>query len=249
MFNEILSALHDFAEGRTTKGGFTRLELILVRIRRDTRFNALKFDEILAKLVQKDDAGNEDFAMGISLAAKKTGCYGNDLRDAIERRLFSQSNVLSARSQYELSKLLIKCDGEFGPRQLNKLDDLKTEIPELWLDLALEAYPHDPQGLLDEINARLLDKMRPFQWESLKPRYLKLVEAVPNNRFDDFVMKLAENLPSEESKEFLKWVDRWRGTKLSSYKRNELPRGYKGKFVDDEAQAFVEENQSLEPDW
>ena len=138
MFNEILSALHDFAEGRTTKGGFTRLELILVRIRRDTRFNALKFDEILAKLVQKDDAGNEDFAMGISLAAKKTGCYGNDLRDAIERRLFSQSNVLSARSQYELSKLLIKCDGEFGPRQLNKLDDLRTEIPELWLDLALE---------------------------------------------------------------------------------------------------------------
>ena len=106
-----------------------------------------------------------------------------------------------------------------------------------------------PRGLLDEINARLLDKMRPFQWESLKPRYLKLVEAVPNNRFDDFVMKLAENLPSEESKEFLKWVDRWRGTKLSSYKRNELPRGYKGKFVDDEAQAFVEENQSLEPDW
>ena len=134
-----------------------------MRIRQDTGFNVLKFGEILAKLVQSDDSGNENFVMGISLAAEKTGCYGNELWDAFELRLFSQSDVLSARSQYQLSKLPIKCGGEFAPRQLNELVDLKTEVPELWLDLAIEAYSHDPQGLLDEVNAQHLDKAHPLK--------------------------------------------------------------------------------------
>ncbi len=245
MFNDIVSALHEFAEGQMSKGGFTRIELLLADIRNDANFNSSDFDELLASLVEKVEAGNEDFAMGISLAAKKADCYGTALREALERRLFDQNDGLSARSQYELASLLIKCGGEFAPLQLKKLDELRAEIPELWLDLALEAYTHDTQGLHDEIVALLLDKASPLKWESLKPRYLKLTEAVPNRRFNAFALKLAEKLSSKDRKRFLDWINERRGTQLSLSKRKKLPRKRHRSILDERAINFVSQNPCL----
>ena len=215
IFTEISTALHDFAKKQTIKGGFTRLELLLARVRENPEFDALEFDRFLAGLIQDDDVANGDFAMGIVLIAEKTGCHGNNLRNAIEQGLSGDNNVLSARSQFEMSKLLIKCGGEFTPVQLNRLTGLKTEIPELWLDLALEAYSSDSQGLLDEIGTLLLDKAHPLQWQTLKSRYLKLDEVVPDHHFNNFVLKLADHLSSGDRGEFLGWIDNQRGTGLS----------------------------------
>ena len=212
MFTEISAALQDFAKERTTKGEFTRLELLLARIREKPEFNALEFDRFLAGLVQEDDVANGDFAMGISLIAAKTGCHGSDFRNAIEQELWNENNVLSPRSQYELSNLLIKCGGEFTQVHLNRLTCLKTEIPELWLDMAIKIHSDHPQYLLDEINALLLDKARPMQWESLKPRYLKITEIVSEHDFNEFITELAKNLHSGESREFLEWIDKKRNT-------------------------------------
>jgi len=215
MFDDILEALQAFARGETTKGGFSRLELLMARAQKDTDFDPASYDEILARFVSMDDANNEDFAMGIALIAKKAGFHGSLLRDALERKLFSTDDQISARSQFELASLYIACGGSFAPQQLMQLTVLRDCIPELWLDLALEAYPKDPSGLETAIVALISKAQNPLSWSSLKPRYLKLIEAVTNRKFNDFVLTIAKQLNSEDQQDFLLWVNNKRGSQLA----------------------------------
>jgi len=215
MFDEILEALQAYTLGEVTKGGFSRLELLLARAKQDTHFDSLKFDKILADLVSMEDASNEDFAMGIALIANKTGSFGSSLRDELERKLFSSNDSLSARSQFELASLYIACDGVFAPQNLKHLTKLRSEIPELWLDLAFDAYPSDTNGLQAVIIALIKDDFNPLDWSSLKPRYLKLIKAVTNQKFNGFVLAVAAQLNFEEQSLFLDWVNMKRGSQLS----------------------------------
>ncbi|MBO9449903.1 hypothetical protein J7426_06525 [Tropicibacter sp. R16_0] len=241
MLEELRNALRDFADGHVTKGGFTDLELWLARVKDEENFDSDHFDQILATVVQDSNADHEDVAMGIALTAKRTGCYGTALRDALERRLFDMPApvTLSARSQYELSNLLIKCGGEFAPQQLHELTVLKSESPALWLDLALEAYAHDQQGLLDTISSMISGKSPSIKWTFLKPRYLKLISAIPNNKFNNFALNLAKKLPPREGAHFLTWINEKRGTQLSLKKSRPLKRASRRRILDDTALDFI----------
>nr|WP_306265842.1 hypothetical protein [Pararhizobium sp. IMCC3301] len=215
MFNEILEALRAYASGEASKSGFSRLELLLARITQETQFDLDEFEEILTELVSLNDVQQEDFALGVALIAEKTGCRGALFCDELERKLFASDDPLSARSQFELALLYIRCGGQFAPQQLKQLTTLRSEIPELWLDLAFEAYPRDDAGLLSAMSDLATNDDNPLHWSSLKSRYLKLQKAVANKKFNGFVLSFAKVLDTDQRQAFLEWIDAKRGSQLS----------------------------------
>ena len=210
MFEKILDALKEFALGEPTKDGFTRLELLLARITQDTQFDPVNFAGILSRLVSMDQAGDEDFAMGIALIADKIKCHDPLLCNALEKKLFDSDGNMSARSEFELASLYIASGGNFTPPKLELLTKLKNEKPSLWLDLVLQAYPNDLNGLQDVIVSLLSDEESSLHWSALKPRYLKLAASMTSGKFDSFASAIAKIMDINDRKEFLAWLTKKR---------------------------------------
>lgn len=222
IYDELLSRLHAYAAGERTKSDFSELELFLAKEKQKNSFDPLDIDQALAQLVEKDEVINEDFAMGVSLIAEKLGKSFNKYRDALERTLFGTDTEFSPRSEFELASEFVRCGGDFGPHQLNCLTLLKSEIPELWIDLALDAYPDDHNGLTAAITDLFKQPGIQIGWKALKPRYLKLIAAVGNRQFNKFALDVSASLPKEEKETFLDWVNSKRGSKLTL--RESLPK-------------------------
>ena len=214
MLDDLLFRLRAYSNGVRTKGGFSDLELFLARLKQNSDFDPHEAEQSLAKLVACDEAKNEDFSMGIVLIAEKLGCHGVTYRDALERRLFGSVAPLSPRSQYELASDFILCGGDFGPQQLNELTLLRTELPELWVDLALDAYPLDVNGLTEAVTGLFDAPNIQISWKALKPRYLKLVGSIGSRRFNKFALTISQSLTNGDQVDFLNWVNERRGSQL-----------------------------------
>ena len=220
IYDQLLSRLHSYAAGERTKSDFSELELFLAKEKQKNSFNPLHIDQALAQLVEENGVIDEDFAMGVSLIAEKLGKSFNKYRDALERTLFGTARrSFSPRSEFELASEFVRCGGDFGPHQLNRLTLLKSKIPELWVDLALDAYPDDYNGLTTAITDLFEQPGIQINWEALKPRYLKLIAAVGNRQFNKFALDVSASLPEEEQETFLNWVDSKRGSKLTPRER------------------------------
>ncbi|MEH6645274.1 hypothetical protein [Sulfitobacter sp.] len=216
MYEELLYRLQAYTKGERTKGGFSDLELYLARTKQGKGFDAAAIDQALAKLVSCEEGSHEDYAMGIALIAEKAGSHGPYFRDSLERRLFDSDSALSPRSQFEFASEFVLCGGDFGPQQLGHLTTLRMELPELWIDLALDAYPLDVAGLTEAIVNLFEEQGARLSWKALRPRYLKLVGAIGSKQFNGFTLAVSQSLSKVERSEFLDWVDKKRGSKLST---------------------------------
>jgi len=214
MLDDLLFRLRTYSNGVRTKGGFSDLELFLARLKQNSDFDPHEAEQSLAELVAYDEAENEDFSMGIVLIAEKLGCHGATYRDALERRLFGSDAPLSPRSQYELASDFILCGGDFGPQQLNDLSLLRAELPELWVDLALDAYPLDVIGLTEAVTGLFDAPNIQISWKALKPRYLKLVGSIGSRLFNKFALTISQSLTNGDQVDFLNWVNERRGSQL-----------------------------------
>lgn len=216
MFDEIATLLRKYAEGSRTRGGFSELELFIARLRQEERFDPKRMIPHLIKLLELPDAKNEQFAMGINLTIQKTGCRCHELRDALERRVIDDGADLDPRSQFELATAFIFSGGDLTPQALDQLSSLRSKRPELWLDLAIAAYPLDVQGLTEAVVELFRNNAIEIKWTSLKPRYLKLVNATGSDKFHWFVEKVAASLPTGDQEDFVSWINTKRGSKLQA---------------------------------
>lgn len=222
MFEELLARLRDYAEGNRTRGGFSELELFLARQKQDQHFDPAELTTHLVDLIAMPDVCRKDFSMGINLIVQKTGCRGKKLQDALERRVIDEGDDLDPRSQFELASALISAGGDWTPQMLHRLQVLRSQIPELWLDLAIIAYPFDVEGLADEVAALLADNQTGIKWTALKSRYLKLTNATGAERFNWFAKKIAVSISDEDRSDFLGWINSKRGSKLRPQKPSQV---------------------------
>jgi len=71
----------------------------------------------------------------------------------------------------------------------------------------LEAFPNDPNGLTLAVTNILDDHTVAFDWEDIKSRYRKFVDAVTNKKFNVFALTVAKHVPPGEQERFLNWIN------------------------------------------
>jgi len=214
MIEKLKSLFQKYLSGERDKAGFSALEIELSYMHARAEFDLAELNRDVHLLATEIEPTTVGFWSPMRMIIENFGLKSQNLADIIENNIFADG--IDAEDQYDAAICFMACDGSFSPQQLNSLTVLKSQLPALWLDLAIVVFESDFEGLRESISDLLADVNTDFSWKNLKSRYRKLIVAVGVSKFNSLILEISSSIENyEERQKFLEWIDRKRHTRLS----------------------------------
>lgn len=213
MIEALKRAIEAYRSDYEDKSGTGPIDVLIAKLKNDNRLDDVARD--LREVIRTFPMATPKSWRGVQLIIEKLDLKNQELMRDIQISI-SREHPIQNQDRFEQIRAFQLAGGILSPKLLSRETTLKEQLPEFWLDLAIDAFRGDEVGLTQAVGELINNAANPLTWKAIRRRIDKLSIAAGSGRVVSSLEQIANFFKSEDERySLLRSIDERLGTSLS----------------------------------